>query len=218
MSSQSPPSDRRDWRSWHEPYDDPDSHLSRRLRLVQDLIREALGHSEPGMIRAISVCAGQGRDLLEVLRDHPRSSDVRARLVELDEANVSYARSFAYSSGLKAIEVIQGDASISTAYDGAIPADLVLVCGVFGNVPDADVRRTIRYLPAMCAPQAKVIWTRHRKAPDLTIEIRHWFAEAGFEEAAFVAPEDTWFGIGTNRFIGRTEPFERDVRLFSFFR
>jgi hypothetical protein len=32
----------------------------------------------------ISLCAGQGRDLLGVLADHPRREDVRARLVELD--------------------------------------------------------------------------------------------------------------------------------------
>jgi hypothetical protein len=30
------------------------------------------------------MCAGEGRDLLEVLADHPRSGDVGGRLVELN--------------------------------------------------------------------------------------------------------------------------------------
>jgi hypothetical protein len=30
-----------DWRDWHREYDDPSSRLSRRLRAVQDLFRDA---------------------------------------------------------------------------------------------------------------------------------------------------------------------------------
>jgi hypothetical protein len=35
-----------------------------------------------------------------------------------------------------------------------------------------------------------VIWTRHRRPPDLTPRIRAWFTSAGFEELAF-DPLDT---------------------------
>ena len=73
----------RDWREWHTAYDG-DTPLTQRLAIVQARIADALDAAPPGPIRVISMCAGQGRDLLGVLADHPRRADVRARLVELD--------------------------------------------------------------------------------------------------------------------------------------
>jgi hypothetical protein len=63
---------------------------------------------------------------------------------------------------------------------------------------------------------ATVLWTRHRKAPDLTPTIRTWFNEAQFEDVAFDYEEDAGFGVGTQRFVGQTVPLEPDTRLFSF--
>ncbi|MGQ0804740.1 MAG: class I SAM-dependent methyltransferase [Actinomycetota bacterium] len=206
----------RDWTEWHEPYDRPGSSLHRRLQLVQQRIGEALATAPPGVINVISICAGQGRDLVGALRDHPRRGDVEARLVELDEANVGYARESVRSAGRDGVEVVAGDASITTAYDGHVPADLVLVCGVFGNVTEADIRNTVRQLPMLCRSGATVIWTRHREQPDMTPTIRGWFEGAEFEEVGFDSEEGFLFGIGTHRFLGTAKPFERDVRLFDF--
>ena len=38
-----------------------------------------------------------------------------------------------------------------------------------------------------------MIWTRHRRPPDLTRQVRAWFAESGFEEIAFDALETSVF-------------------------
>jgi hypothetical protein len=162
------------------------------------------------------MCAGQGRDLLGVLTDHPRRDDVRARLVELDPRNAAHAEEVARSAGLRGVEVVAGDASLSTAYDGLVPVHLALVCGVFGNVTDADIRRTVQQLPRLCQPGATVIWTRHRKPPDVTPAIRDWFTENGFEELAFDVAEGFLFGVGTHRLTGEALPYQRDVRLFEF--
>jgi hypothetical protein len=67
------------------------------------------------------------------------------------------------------------------------PADLLLLCGIFGSVSDADIERTAAAAPALCAPGATVIWTRHRRPPDLTPRIRGWFTDAAFDEVAFEA-------------------------------
>ena len=202
----------RDWSAWHREYDAPDSRLAQRLRVVQGLIREALDRFPPGPIRALSVCAGEGRDLLGVLADHPRAKDVRARLVELSPELAATAAAHAPPG----VEVVCGDASTTNAYAGAVPANLVLVCGVFGNVSDGDIRNTVRSLPLLCAPGATVVWTRHRRAPDRTPDIRAWFGEAGFQELAFVG-SDTWlFGVGAHRLVGAPHPYVADVTLFSF--
>lgn len=208
----------RDWLGWHEHYADPDTPLSRRLRLVQRLVRDAVDAAPPGPVRVVSMCAGQGVDLLGALAGHPRREEVRARLVELDWRNAAIARAAFAAAGLPAVDVVTGDASLTDAYAGAVPADVVLVCGVFGNLADADVARTIDHLPGLCAPGATVVWTRHRRPPDLTVEIRSWLARAGFEEVAFEAPEDVLFAVGAHRLRAAPAPLAPGVRLFTFAR
>ena len=157
------------------------------------------------------MCAGEGRDL-EVLGDHARSLDVRGRLVELNPELASRAA----ANAPPAITIANADAGVTDAYTGAVPADLVLACGVFGNIGDEDVERTIRTLPAFCAPNARVIWTRHRRPPDLTVDVRRWFAEAGFEEVAFDAPIDFEWSVGVERFVGDSVPLVAGRRMFTF--
>jgi hypothetical protein len=203
-----------EWVAWHEQYR-KGSPLTMRLAVVQDLIRAALDACAPGPIRIISMCAGDGRDLLGVLSDHPRRADVQARLVELDPVLAERGRIEAESVS-SALEFVHGDAAMTSAYLGAVPADIVLVCGVFGNISDDDVRRTIEYLPTLCATGAAVIWTRGTFAPDLTPAIRTWFAHAGYTELAFVAIPDTTVGVGAGRMSVPPVPFAPGVTLFTF--
>src|SRR5436190_1604292 len=109
-----------DWHEWHRAYDAPDSPLSHRLAVVQRLIRAVLDAAPPGPIRVISMCAGEGRDLLGVLADHPRADDVHARLVELDPDLAGTARDNAPAR----VDVVVGDAGMTDVYEGAVPADL----------------------------------------------------------------------------------------------
>ncbi len=201
-----------DWHEWHEAYEDPASPLARRLRVVQQCIADALDVAPPGRVRIVSMCAGEGHDLLGVLENHSRRADVEGRLVELDPELAATARSRAPTG----IQVLCADAGTTPSYAGAVPADLVLVCGVFGNITDADVFRTIDQLPTLCAPQATVIWTRHRRPPDVTPAVRRRFAESGFKEVAFLAPEETRFAVGVHRLTSPPRPFQTDVRLFDF--
>ena len=71
-----------------------------------------------------------------------------------------------------------------------------------------DVARTVAAAPQLCLPGATLLWTRHRRAPDLTPSVRGWFADAGFEELAWVAPDDVEFGVGAQRYAGGPVPLE----------
>jgi hypothetical protein len=117
--------------------------------VVQAQVRAALDRSSPGSVRAISVCAGQGHDLIGVLAGHPRRADISARLVELDEHNALLARRAADETGLGGVEVVAADASMTDAYEGAVPANLVLLCGVFGNISAKDIANTVSHLPRL---------------------------------------------------------------------
>lgn len=200
-----------DWRGWHDEYDDPGSWMARRLRVVREQIGIALDGGPPGPLRAISLCAGQGRDLLGVLADHPRRGDVRARLVELDPRNAAVAR----EAGLPGVEVVTGDAALTDHYVDLVPAHLVLVCGVFGNLTDDDIRRTVGFCTQLCATGGTVIWTRHREPRDLVPSICVWFEELGFERRWLSAP-DAGFGVGVHRFTGRPKTLAAGERMFTF--
>jgi hypothetical protein len=110
-------------------------------------------------------------------------------LVESDPHNAALARHGAAEAGLSQVEVRAADASRVASYAGALPADVLLLCGIFGNVSEDDIRRTAQAAPALCAAGATVIWTRHRRAPDLTPRTREWFRAGGFEEVAFDTPD-----------------------------
>ncbi len=60
--------DLRDYRAWHEDYDDPESGLTWRLGVVRSHIRAALD-AKPGPARVLSACAGDGRDIIGVLAE-----------------------------------------------------------------------------------------------------------------------------------------------------
>jgi hypothetical protein len=204
-----------DWLTWHEAYDDPGSRLAARLGIVQHWVRTWLDADDGRERRVVSLCAGQGRDLLEVLPGHPAAERVRAVLIELDERNVELARRAAAAAGLDGIEVRCADASRPATFSDATPADLLVCCGIFGNVSEDDVRTTVAALPAFCAPGATVLWTRGRRAPDVTPSIRGWFAAAGFAELAFEAPEEYSFSVGVNRLVTPSAPPVPE-QLFTF--
>ncbi|WP_019927483.1 class I SAM-dependent methyltransferase [Nocardia sp. BMG111209] len=205
----------RDWHAWHAEYDQPGSRLSQRLDAVQQQIRTALDTAAPGPLRAISLCAGQGRDLIGVLADHPRRDDVTARLVELDPRNAEVARELAARHGLTGVEVIVGDAARTDHYAPLAPADLVIACGIFGNITDADVERTIEFTTRLTAPGGTVVWTRGRREPDLVPQVCDWFAAHGFEQL-WVSDPGISFAVGAHRFTGTPEPLPAGVTIFTF--
>jgi len=203
------------WHSWHQAYDDPDSDLSYRLAAVQQQIRAALDTAPPGRLRAISMCAGQGRDLIGVLATHPRRGDVTARLVEVDPRLAESARTAARAASLPGVEVLTADAALTGNYVGLVPADLVLACGIFGNITDEDIKRTAGYCTQLCARGGAVIWTRSRRAPDLVPQICDWFSARGFELAWISGPSTDWT-VAAHRLAASPAPLEPAARMFTF--
>jgi hypothetical protein len=207
-----------DWLKWHTDYEAPDSPLAQRLGVVRQLLDEAVASHDGGRLRVLSLCAGDGRDVLPVLANWQAHKEISGRLVELQPDLADRARDEAHSLSLQQIEVICGDAAQPTNYTGAIPADLIVACGIFGNISDADVQRLVESMPAMCATGANVVWTRHRRDPDLTPKIREWFASAGFEEHAFHSPGPGNYSVGRHQMAGPRSRITLTDPLFTFVR
>jgi hypothetical protein len=189
------------------------------LGVVQRRLRELLDAAPPGPIRVISICAGEGRDLLGVVPDHPRREDVTGVLVEIDHGIAGLARAAASLAGLAQFEVVEADAATSDVYAPYVPADIVLACGIFGNISEADLERTVRNLSMLGHASTAVIWTRHRQPPDLTPAIRRWFAESGFQESSFDGLDnENQSGIGVVRLDALPVAYRSGFRFFTFVR
>src|SRR6476620_10802126 len=175
----------RDYVKWHEAYDDPASDLSWRLRQVQAYIRSALDQMD-GQGTVLSLCAGDGRDVLQVLAERDDSSRIQTTLLELHQ-------------------VCRNDAGNSTAYAGAVPADLVIMIGIFGNISDDDVRRTIMTAPQLCRPGATLLWSRATSPDDGNSLVRSVLPAAGFVELdyhEFDSGEEERAALGSARYDG----------------
>jgi hypothetical protein len=96
-----------------------------------------------------------------------------------------------------------------------VPADLVLACGVFGNIADEDVERTIDTCTQLCRTGGIVVWTRHRRAPDLVPQVCEWFEARGFERQ-WLSDPDAGYGVGAHRFTGESRPLAPGLRMFTF--
>lgn len=203
-----------DWAAWNERYGDPADGLQDRLAVVVAELSAALDEAPPGPLGLLSLCAGQGRDVLEVLARHPRGGEVAAVLLEADEPTVRRGRRRAAAAGLP-VQFRCADASQTDTVADVVPADVVLACGVFGNVSDADVRRTVGLLPALCRPGGSVLWTRSRRPPDLVPAVDRWLLGAGFEQCSLTDPELAW-SVGRYRFAGSPLPLPQGESMFTF--
>jgi hypothetical protein len=207
-----------DWVGWHHGYDiwPP---LQARLRAVREHISNALIRCSIGPIGVVSLCAGDGRDLIGLLSEHSRRDDVSALLVEANGDLVSRGEAAITQFDLGThVRIVRGDATQSSAYLEVVPADVVVAAGVFGNLRDSEVRRLIFSLRCLCK------WGRSSSGPAL-IElegeraaalIRDIFREAQFEQIASTRTSPGAFAVATHAFRGTRDPPVPGITLFEF--
>lgn len=199
---------------WHQDYDRPGSSLARRLEVVRSRLGEALDTVAPNPA-ILSLCAGEGRDILPVLKDRPESAG-RAVLVELDPTLAARSRRGAQAARLPGVEVRCRDAGAVESFLDVLPVNLLMLCGIFGNIDHPQVKTVIEFIPNLVREGGFVIWTRGESEPDRRPEVRRWFTEAGLEEIAFDGSPEP-YGVGLNRVTrpGLPRP-TLPARLFSF--
>ncbi len=210
---------RTNWSQWLKQYDDFPS-LQARLRIVQEQIVATLDECPPGPIRIVSLCAGDGRDLLGVIQDHPRRDDVSAWLIDNERESIELGRIAAERLGLtRRMNFVCADAARAENYADHVPADLLLLSGFLGHLRHGDVRKLLQSLPMFCQPGSSVIWNRHLVLYDghrQTRAIRDCLAGIGFEESQFETTAPDGFAVGRVKFKGPAQLFDRSRVLFEF--
>ncbi|NOS71808.1 MAG: AMP-binding protein [Verrucomicrobia bacterium] len=208
-----------DWSDWYKHYDELPS-LQVRLRIVRELIAATLDECPAGPIRIVSLCAGDGRDVVGALANHSRRRDVTATLIDNHSESIQRGQAAAKQAGLeRQIRFVEADATLAANYAGAVPADLVLLSGFLGHLRHEDVARLISSLPMFCNTNGCVIWNRHlvlNKGREQVAVIRELFQSNKFEELAFQTPDPDGFAVARVRFTGRTESLDAARVLFEF--
>lgn len=215
-----------DWNAWHGHYDDPSSDLARRLLTVRTVLGDVLARRGAADTTLVSMCAGDGRDTLPVLADGHRG--VRAVLVDIDPTLGVAARAAASAADLQNVEVRTADAALLATYADIPRADVLLACGVFGNVTDEALERIVVHLPLFLNDDAVVLWTRgarqHGHDPsthdgDPSDHVRDVFTGHGYREEAFIRPAAASYRVGLHRRTAAVStPAVRDAVLFTFTR
>jgi hypothetical protein len=113
---------------WHRAYDDPATALARRLALVRRRVAEALGVLGSRAGRVLSLCAGDGRDVLPVLAVRALAAGLLdggpgTVVVEKDPTLATRAEDRARAHGLDGVRVVVGDAGDPGVFADVLPVD-----------------------------------------------------------------------------------------------
>jgi hypothetical protein len=203
--------------------------FQRRLDEVKKQITEALDECPPGPLRIISICSGDGRDILGVLPDHPRRQDAVCLLIDANAKAIADARSGALAAGVeKQFHCIVGDAACLDHYAEFGPANLILISGVFVYLLPSDAEKLIAALPMLCQAGCFVIWNRrHSQSPGIEIffkrstQIEHLQTFFRFYNFTTVTDSSTGaegFVVRRERFDGAPKAWSPGPLLFKFFR
>ena len=108
------------WNDWHKEYEHFPS-LQARLKMVGGQIASSLNESPVGPIRIVSICSGDGRDIISALQNHPRRSDVTATLLDNHAESIARGRTAAKGSraGGAVLRFVEADATLAKNYLGA---------------------------------------------------------------------------------------------------
>src|SRR5262245_52437108 len=207
-----------DWAKWHDLYD-VSIPLKERLLAVRAQIAAAAARVPGTSVYLVSICAGDGRDVIGTFAAADARQDVHATLIEAHPALVTRGQAAVEQLGLaRRITFRCADATQSSTYVDLRPAHLIVLSGVFGNLTERNVPRLIAALPSLCARDASVIWTRNLfdDGEEATQSIRQCFVAADFIEEVVVRTPLGLFAVGTHAFRGVRRPLPVNQTLFEF--
>ena len=91
--------------------------------------------------------------------------------------------------------------------------------GIFGNISNDDVRRTIQKAPRLCRPGAVLLWSRSTDGVDRNRSVRGWLIKAGFSELdykEFDHAQGERAALGAARYDGPMQPLMPGQQIFTF--
>src|SRR5215475_2953214 len=123
-----------DWATWHDLYE-VSTPLKERLLAVREQIAAAAAKVTGQSLHLVSICAGDGRDVIGTFAAADARHDVHATLIESHPALVARGQAAVAQLGLaRRLTFRCADATQSSTYVDLRPAHLIVLSGVFGNL------------------------------------------------------------------------------------
>ncbi len=209
-----------DWAEWHKRYESVPS-LQERLAVVCEEISLAISATRTKPVRILSICSGDGRDVILSTAASKLRKSISGVLIELNPDLVARGRSTIKEFSLQEEISFQcSDATKSETYRSIAPAHIVVLSGVFGNLKYEDVGLLIDSLRSLCEPKARVIWTRNLNefgdGETVVGGIKKLFANVNFTEASYTKTPSGVFAVGTHVYEGETLNLPARPVLFRF--
>jgi hypothetical protein len=188
-----------------------------RLTAVQDHLAQRLDEAT-GLVRIVSLCAGDGRDVIGTLARRANGANVQAWLVELNRQSVVEGRRLAKQVGLAdKIAFVNGDATSYATYRGIPPADVLLACGVWGHVLPRQRRNLVQALTHLSQTDGAVIWTRGvAKGMHRLREIEAHFEGPSWRRLRLSYTPDGKWAMNSYRYCGPSQQRPSSGRIFNF--
>src|SRR5262249_33753032 len=122
------------------------------LLAVRAQIAAAAAKAPGTSVHLVSLCAGDGRDVIGTFAAADARQDMHATLIEAHPALVTRGQAAVEQLGLtRRITFRCADATHSSTYVDLRPAQILVLSGIFGNLTARDVQRLIAVLPSLCA-------------------------------------------------------------------
>jgi hypothetical protein len=205
-----------DWWEWHKEYSVADSYPSLRREAVSYHTARALCIAPAGPIRVMSVCAGQGLDIISGFVGDAHTANVDCVFLEYDPRNALEAASNLSVVGLRSYEVRVCDAGLCDSYAGSGRANIMYLVGLISHLSDAEISSLIAAIPNLCSQGAQVIWTVPKSNPEVVHMATSKLMEAKFDQVLRTDIGSVGMVV-TSQFMGVPQSrLEAGSRIFTF--
>jgi hypothetical protein len=147
------------WRFWNEEYNNKESHLNKRLKIIKNNILNCFKLLDTPNV--LSICSGEGKDILETILENNLNYN-NVLLVDSDQESINLAKQYIFTHNMYNIKAVSADAGFIKTYDN-FRADLLLAVGFFGHLSFNDIENTVIKIKQLLNNNAYIIWTANER-------------------------------------------------------
>lgn len=206
------------WTEWHEnAYNNTNSLAYQRTEIVKNLINKYLYEINKNVV-IVSIGAGQGRDILSVLKERKDNNRIFTYLIDTDMECLDYAKNYAEKNNIINVNVVNIDGSLTENYKDIPKADLIIFCGMMNQKNTEEVKSLANNMKFLCNEDAQIIWSRHGYDEDYSTSFRNVFNENFYKELDFYISHKEPFFVCRNIITSNllNVEIEKNVKIFIF--
>ena len=201
---------RTNWKVWNDQYNDPLSHLSQRLVVVKNSIKDCLKELDNPEI--ISICSGHGKDILESLVE-TKAPYSNVTLIDLDQDSIKSAAAHVSITGLNNIFCVTANAELLSTYIGK-KADLVIFVGALGHLSFQDTKQCLSELSKIIRKNGLIVWSANERVLENLLES---FTDNGYMPIDLVQKiSEKGHIVGIHKYLGEEKENTGIGKLFTY--